>query len=130
MNGNEWSMKNDDYASTILDKLFLHGINIKDKLYIDNSLVLHGHGNTLEPITLALTNHKIKLVDSLINYGVDVNSMDSYGMTLLMRAVNLNNIDMVTMLLKYGADKTIINNRGYIAEDYTSSIDVKSLLKI
>lgn len=49
----------------------------------------------------------------MIEKGISINSVDTYGNTALIRAKHFdNNPDLVNFLLRNGADKSIVNKRG------------------
>ncbi len=96
----------------ILNLLLSHGanINVKDK-----------RGNT--PLLLAARYSKSKVVKSLLNRigkrvrVVYVNAQDKKGNTPLLWAVKKNKSKVVTLLLQYGANPNIRNNKGNNAWD-------------
>lgn len=61
------------------------------------------------PIIPACAKGNVKLVTSLLKQGHSVNAGDALGWTALHEASNYGHVDIVNVLLDYGAD---INNRG------------------
>lgn len=91
-------VSNNDNDVTILDKLFVHGflINDPEKYYLHLA------------VSVSVHQQKFNLVEALLNYGANINAINPVTQcTPLMIASYLNNNEMVTFLLKYGAEKTI-----------------------
>lgn len=63
----------------------------------------------------AVRSHDVARVQSLLAGGVDVDSRDSEGATLLMRAAYEGDLPMVLMLLQAGADVNAADERGWAA---------------
>lgn len=59
----------------------------------------------------------IQSIQFLLDQGLDVNAIDSYGNTPLIYAVRQRNVDGISLLLENGADKLLEheNNRGVSA---------------
>src|SRR5690349_19618500 len=57
-----------------------------------------------EALIKAVLFGKIKRVQFLIEQGVDINKKGAYEITALMYAVEKENVDIVQLLLDYGAD--------------------------
>lgn len=73
---------------------------------------------------LFLPSDKIKI---LIRAGADVNAQNKYGQTALMFASQRRNERVVKLLLDHGADKSLVDNRGYTANDYAMEPDYTQL---
>ncbi len=56
-------------------------------------------------------------IDSLINFGININYQNDNGETPLMMSVYSNNIEAADILIKRGADKTLRNKNGLTAMD-------------
>ena len=68
-------------------------------------------------LTLAITQNRLKFVDLLLNNGANVNLRnDISGVTPLMYAAKLGNIDIVHLLLKHHANPSLKDNEGRLAE--------------
>jgi len=64
------------------------------------------------------------VIELLIKNGARINYRDSEGMTPLMWAVRGRNISVIKVLLKSGADGTIVSSEGKTAFDYAAN-DIK-----
>lgn len=78
-----------------------------------------------------LDNVKLLLQDGK----VDINHQNNYGYTALIEAVALRDgskvyQEIVSELLKNGADKTLKDNSGRTAEDYASQLGYETILKL
>lgn len=78
-----------------------------------------------------LENVKLLLKDGK----VDINHQNDYGYTALIEAVALRDgskvyQQIVSELLKNGADKTLKDNSGRTAEDYASQLGYETILKL
>jgi len=58
-----------------------------------------------------------EVLRALVNAGANLNSFDQYGYTPLMVCTTNNNAELVKILLKLGADRTIKNKYGQTAKD-------------
>lgn len=90
-------------------------------------------GNSIIPAAEKghLDNVKILLADGK----VDINHQNNYGYTALIEAVALRDgskvyQEIVSELLKNGADKTLKDNSGRTAEDYASEKGYETILKL
>ena len=66
-------------------------------------------------ILYAAANGSIKIVNLLIDYGVDVNKQYKNDLTPLMWAAGYGHLDVVKMLVNHGAKLNVKDNRGYNA---------------
>ena len=69
-------------------------------------------------------------MEMLITCGVDVNKKDKDGWTPLHYAANRGHVDVVKILLKNKADKTLKTNDGGTALDWASNEEIKQLLQV
>ena len=60
----------------------------------------------------AMYNASAKEIQSLIDQGYDVNELDNDGFTILHVMVSTKHKDIVTLLIKAGADVNVIKTRG------------------
>ena len=83
---------------------------------------------------MAIKNDSPKVLEYLLKKGLDVNATDDMGNTPLMEAVSFtDNVEIIKMLLKYGADKTIRNNYGQTVAKRAQSNEnpeIQKLLKM
>ncbi|MCQ2966596.1 MAG: ankyrin repeat domain-containing protein [Alphaproteobacteria bacterium] len=107
------------YLKNITNKNCLLHINYKNPLDVKicinsnpnvkiNALDIYDHQKDIfwEDIPLAVAIEKsdnLSLIDEIIKRGANVNERDSFGKTILMRAINKNNLTLIKLLLKYGA---------------------------
>ncbi|TPV42377.1 ankyrin repeat domain-containing protein [Bacillus dicomae] len=73
--------------------------------------------NENTPLQAAIANKQNELVAFLIEKGSDVNVIQSGGWTCLHEAALLGNEEIIILLLKNGANKTIKKNDGKTAYD-------------
>ena len=59
-----------------------------------------------------MNQHKIEVIDKLIQYGEDINAINEKGETALFMAVKRNNRPMIEMLLKKGANPNLVDELG------------------
>lgn len=90
----------------IADFCIKHGANVNHRDNENNTPLIRvsKFGNT-------------EIVEKLINAGANVNAQDKYDKTALAKAISNNpiNYELIELLLKNGADSTIIEN--YMKED-------------
>ena len=68
-------------------------------------------------------------VERLLYERCNVNAVDDvYGSTALMFAAQSDNLDLVKLLLRYGADTNLTNKTGKKAIDYATSNDIRWLV--
>lgn len=90
----------------ICDSLLKNGIDINAAAYYDEAPVTKIANNT------ATLTTNIEQMSYLLKNKADINIKNSQGYTPLMLSVMKNNIDMVRLLLDYGADANILDNKG------------------
>jgi ankyrin repeat protein len=68
----------------------------------------------LSPLYEAIAEHNIAAVKMLISAKADINCRNTeYKFTPLLKAIIMNNADMVDLMLSYGADATLIDSKGF-----------------
>ena len=65
----------------------------------------------------AILKSRVHMVESLFKHGVDVNVQNSDGMSPLMAAASIGNVDIVRLLLVNGAELQAVNTLGETARD-------------
>lgn len=88
--------------SDMVDYLLKHGADIHAKGINDDSILLRAATNSDSDVMRLLIE---KLKDTVNQQGVD-------GETALMRAIYVENLDVVKILLSHGADINLKNNKG------------------
>jgi ankyrin repeat protein len=74
------------------------------------------------PLAIAAANaSNPRIIVALLEAGADLEGADSKGATPLMMAALLENVDVVKVLLEYGASCEAVNNAGSNATHYCSS---------
>ncbi|MCF8462942.1 MAG: ankyrin repeat domain-containing protein [Rickettsiaceae bacterium] len=71
-----------------------------------------------------------QMVKSLLDEGVDVNTIDEYGVTALMNAILFKNVGVVKVLLDNGADVNMSNNSAETALTYAIKDKNKEIVKL
>lgn len=101
----------------LIEKLLSKGadVNVRDHR---NWTALH----------FAAQNYDIVSTRLLLENGGEVNAQDSYGNNVLWRAVfeSRGSVDLLQLLIKYGADPTAKNNSGISASDVAKTISVNT----
>ncbi len=83
------------------------------------------------PLCSAIVKGDIEAVKKFIQYGSDVNET-SNGMTALMLAARYNQVEIVKLLLKNGAEKEVKDEKGFTALKYaelSNAVGSVALLK-
>ncbi|MBA8667592.1 ankyrin repeat domain-containing protein [Holosporaceae bacterium 'Namur'] len=114
----EWGIKNNDYK--LLRKLLHEVSNFKTKINVDFD----------DAIVLASMLGKKDIVEILLQGGVDVNSTDTEGNSILIIAVNQKDKELVKMLLAEGANINAKNTRGDTALSKAVEQRDKELVKM
>ena len=78
---------------------------------------------------LAARNGHVSICEYLINKGLNVNEIQSSGSTALHGAAYYGQINVVKLLLNYGAKTNIKNNFGHLPIDEAFSKDIVNILK-
>lgn len=82
----------------------------------------------LSALHCAVISNAADVAEYLIKQGADINARDNFGNPPLMRAAL--NVNMIKLLLDYGADVTLENKRGATLEKiYEAYPDILSLFK-
>ncbi len=80
---------------------------------------------------MAVTYNNIEMVKYLIEQGIDVNKTDRRsGFTSLMAAACFGRNEIVQLLLTSGADKNLVDSKGFTAIDFARKMNKKSILKL
>ncbi len=81
------------------------------------------------PIMNAVQSNKIKHTMTLLDANAEVNAKDNRGFTALHRAAEMGHEEIVALLLKHGADKSI-QAEGYTALSLAESRENKAIVKL
>lgn len=128
--------------------LIAHGVNLEAKTnngmtpleiatyygQLDVTILLMQHGAhipdkvALRAIILATKNHRFDILAKLNDHGFSINLQNAKGWTPLHFAAADNNIDIVSNLLRLGADATRKNQDGKLPIDLTKNIKIRDLL--
>lgn len=79
-------------------------------------------------ICYAILCGNIECVEVLINNGADVNKQSKTYLTPLHLAVHQEDLELITLLLENGADKSIVDLDGKTASEWTDDINIKNLI--
>lgn len=93
----------DEYS--VVSLLLKHGANPKSDIYWRD----YG-GQSSSLVSYACSKKDLKLLRLLLEKGANPNSQDSLGNTALYDACTVGSLDVIKVLLDYGADQTITNN--------------------
>ena len=115
-----------DNQQTLWQVLNLHQLTGINKLDRDGKNLLFYSKSA--DMTMELLGY---LKDSQDNTKLNINLQSTYhGETPLMYAVKIDNIDMAELLITFGADLTIKDRGGKVAEDYAVLDGMKQMFKI
>jgi uncharacterized protein len=81
-------------------------------------------------LMLAVYNGNYEASILLLDRGADPNSWDSSGNTVLMGAAFKGDAALVTVLIKYGSQKDLRNDKGLTAEEWASAFGRSNVVKI
>lgn len=93
--------------------------------FSENELVKVDHS----PICRAIIKGDVEAVKKFIEYGVNVNET-SNGLTPLMLAARFNNVAIVNLLLKNGADRRVKDEKGFDALKYAEMSKASDALDV
>ena len=88
--------------------------------------------NSLSPFLqpdYTLTEDRLRCIAILLDSGVDVNQLNTFGRSALMSAAFSHSVRLVSALLAAGARVDTVCKNGKRAVDYTSDVEVKRLLQ-
>lgn len=81
-------------------------------------------------IVRAVEENKIEHVVKALERGIDVNTQDGSGKSLLLIATQADNVEIVELLLRHGADVNLQDNRHDSAFLYAGATGQTSFLKL
>lgn len=82
------------------------------KLLLNNGADVHIKTMHTSSPLVATTCLRVPIAEMLIKYGADVNGQDSIGNTALHYAVERGDHKLIQLLMRYGADDSIVNKEG------------------
>ena len=110
---------------------------LQERLKIADLLIANGadvHAKDKHGINLLFkVDDQPKILEYLLQKGLNPNSTNNNGTTPLMDVATTGNVESIKVLLKYGADKTLKNKSGMTALDHAAFVfnpEVQELLKI
>ena len=108
------------YASSIGESSYIEKL-IED----DPSLLSQFNDKGLTPLQVAITNNKIKSLDTILKFDANPNIKDGFGTPSLILAIKDNNSTAVDKLLKAGAKIEIKDKKGKDARYYAKKASEK-----
>lgn len=82
-----------------------------ERILAENASIINATNRSGElPLTLAVNNQNVAIVELLIKHGADIEHRDHNSNTPLLNAVSLGNQALVDVLLTNGADKETLND--------------------
>lgn len=120
----------EEEEQTVLDYAIVNGYTAIIRLLRKakakaGSELYHYSGFYPNLLITAVVNDDVELVKTLIAQNYDLNVQIRNGMTPLMIAAREDYANILKILLKAGADRTLRDDRGYTARDYTCfAIDI------
>lgn len=116
----------DDEVKSFSGNLFHHLCGLGEKEFlnfliknIDSNIHLKNYINHIpiydKPINIASIGGHIKIVETLLANGADINAIDDQGSTPLTSAISNNHIELAELLIKRNADINIIRVDGFTA---------------
>jgi ankyrin repeat protein len=80
---------------------------------------------------MAITYDNIKMVEYLLEQGVDINTTSRRsGFTALMAAACYGRVEIVQILIKRGANQNATDSKGFKAVDFARKMNKKSILAL
>jgi len=80
---------------------------------------------------MSITYNNIEMVEYIIAQGIDVNRTNRRSrFTPLMAAASYGRVEIATLLLKHGANKDIVEEKGFSATDFARKMNKKSVLEV
>nr|XP_055234486.1 ankyrin repeat domain-containing protein 36B isoform X6 [Gorilla gorilla gorilla] len=86
--------------------------------------------NEYQPLLLAVSRRKVKMVEFLLKKKANVNAIDYLGRSALILAVTLGEKDIVILLLQHNIDVFSRDVYGNLAEDYASEAENRVILEL
>jgi len=108
-----------------------HGSAVSSLLQAGANPNLPGGKRKLMPIAMALKEYRLDIITSLVDNDADLDATDSNGVTALIRAAEMRNVEAVEMLLQRGANVNAATSEGETALHLASEmgqVKIASLL--
>ncbi|MBD1378972.1 M48 family metallopeptidase [Metabacillus arenae] len=97
---------------------------------LDNGASLNSHSEEDIPILFMIYQNELEMVQTLIEYGANIQVEDSYGDIPLIAAVYANNAEIVQILLQAGADPKQTNQYGETALDIAEAEKAEEIISL
>ena len=113
----------DMYGNTPLLKLMRQGIAHNEHIHfsLENGADINAVDEDGQSAIWFTSGH-LKWLEYLLQNNADPNIRDKEGCTFLMKMCEAGDTDFVQLLLDYGADPSIMNNKGQTAKDIVNKI--------
>lgn len=95
-----------------------------------HSKSLKGCDDGMTELMFAAANSDIKIVETLLKGGADIDITNDRGMTALMFAAENRQVEIIRILIEYGADVDIQSDIGFTALDYASNNGYTKIVEI
>ncbi|MDF2552815.1 MAG: ankyrin repeat protein [Chryseobacterium sp.] len=116
-NSNVINETNEQKYSPLILACYRGNMEVADFL-IDNVNDINYNSPMGTALMAVIFKGDLKLAQKLLDNKSDINKADSNGTTPLIFATKLGNVDMVKLLIKYKAEKNIIDKEGKTAFEY------------
>lgn len=94
-----------------------------------STALIYAVNRRLYPNSKFTKTSKLEVIKMLLDAGANVNAVDKYGNSAVVYAVKIENIDIINLLLSYGADPFLCNEMGQNAQSFTKNTKIISILK-
>jgi ankyrin repeat protein len=128
--GLEYGLEDPDYMPVLFFAIRKHASLEFIKVLLENGLnIMDKDEDGLSAIDIAIKFKREDVVNFCIENGMDINSTSrKSGITPILLASCFNNISMVELLLKHGADINALDNNGMSAKDYAKKLGQKKMV--
>ena len=127
--GLEYGLEDPDYMPTLFFAIRKHASIEFIEVLLDNGLKITDiDDDGLSAIDIAIKFKREDVINFCIDKGMDINTTSrKSGITPIVLASCFNNINMVKLLLKHGADINAQDDNGMSAKDYSKKLGQKKM---
>lgn len=117
-----------DVNVTALNKAAEQGQSEVMILLIESGALINRE-ECITPLIDASFFGRISCVELLLEHGIDVDTKDGRGSTALLYATQRSHVDVINLLLKYGADPSVVNQDGETIFNSFGKFSMEFLIK-
>jgi len=115
--------------SLLMLSVINNGVCMKELLENDPNIINEVNCKNENALIIAVKANQVKAVETLLNYGIDINQQDDLGNTALHYAIEIEKPNLVQMIMKKNPNTNLVNKNNKTALMLAKEINNEAVLQ-